>query len=387
MRYHDSVFGKLIKPISRRSFEAIVARHGGNAYDKSFGSWDHLLVLIFSQLSGVDGLRGLEAVWNANAHHHYHVGGTILKRSTLSDANARRPAAVFAETFEQLSTLADRCLKREGRELLRIIDSTPIQLGRLVSWADWNGRTRGMKLHVTYDPTADHPRRIDITPATVNDVVVSEQVPLEAGITYVIDKGYCSYSWWTQIHDIGSVFVTRPKSNVRFQVTRQRKLGATQGEGFTVLGDAEVKLATQGRAKLAIPLRRVMIKRDTGESLTIITNDLTRSAVEIAAIYKARWQIELLFRWIKQHLKLKKFLTRSENGVRLQLIAAMIAYLLLRLAARESRLTMPAIRFAQLVRECLFVRKPIGTIDRPPDVHPSTARGSSAPGQREFAYA
>ena len=387
MRYHDSVFGRLIKPISRRGFETVVARHAGNAYDKSFQSWDHLLVLLFAQLSGVDGLRGLAAVWNANAHHHYHLGGTALKRSTLSDANARRPVAIFAETFEQLSALADRSLKCEGREVLRIIDATPVPLGELISWADWNGRTRGLKLHVVYDPAADHPRRIAITPATVNDVLVGEQVPLEAGATYVLDKGYCKYAWWGRIHAAGSFFVTRPKSNVNFKVTRRRQLEARRGDGFTVLGDAEVKLATQGRAKLDIPLRRVRIKRDTGGILTILTNDLERSAVEIAAIYKARWQIELLFRWIKQHLKLKKFLTRSENGVRLQLIAAMIAYLLLRLAARESRLALPAIRFAQLVTGCLFVRKPIAKIDQPPDVHPSTQRGSPASGQWELSYA
>ena len=168
---------------------------------------------------------------------------------------------------------------------------------------------------------------------------------------------------------------------------RRRTLEATQGAGFTVLGDAEIKLATQGHARLAMPLRRVRIKRAKGGLLTIITNDLRRPAVEIAAIYKARWQIELLFRWIKQHLKLKKFLSRSENGIRLQLIAAMIAYLLLRIAARENRLALPPIRFAQLVAGCLFVRKPLAKIERPPDVHPSKPRGFPLIGQLELAYA
>lgn len=112
--------------------------------------------------------------------------------STLSDANARRPVAIFAEIFAQLSALADHSLKREGGEMLRLIDSTPIPLGDVAGWADWNGRTRGLKLHVVYDPQADHPRRIDITPATVNDVLVGERVPIETGATYVIDKGYCN---------------------------------------------------------------------------------------------------------------------------------------------------------------------------------------------------
>lgn len=132
MRYHDSVFGKLIKPLSRRQFDAIVERHAGNAYDKSFQSWDHLVALIFAQLSGVDGLRGLEAVWNANAHHHYHLGSKTLKRSTLSDANARRPAAIFAEAFEQLSALAESSLKREGSA---VCGSLIQRRSRLTNWS------------------------------------------------------------------------------------------------------------------------------------------------------------------------------------------------------------------------------------------------------------
>ena len=371
MRYQNSVFGKLIKPISRRQFAAIVQRHSGDAYDKCFKSWDHLLSLIFAQLTAADSLRGLEALWNVNAHHHYHLGSRKLKRATLSDANTRRPVAIFAETFERLSTLADRRLKRQGGEILRIIDATPIPLDALIGWADWNGRTRGLKLHVMYDPATDHPRRIAVTPATVNDVLVGEQVPLEPGATYVFDKAFCKYAWWARIHDAGGFFVTRPKSNVTYTVIRRRTLTATRGDQFTVLSDAEVRLQTQGRAKLAMPLRYVRVKRDAGGSLSIITNDLQRPAVEIAAIYKARWQIELLFRWIKQHLRLKKFLTRAESGIRLQIIAAMIAYLLLRLAARDSRLAIPAIRFAELISACLFIRKSLARLDKPPDVHPS----------------
>src|SRR5258707_14663904 len=147
MRFCDSIFG-----------------NDGNAYDKVFKSWDHLVALVFAQLGGVDSLRALEAVWNANSHHHYHLGVGKLARSTLSDANVRRPVAIFTETFERLSGLADRTLKREGFEILRLIDATPSPLGQLVSWANWNGRTRGLKLHVVYDPAADHPRRLAITP-------------------------------------------------------------------------------------------------------------------------------------------------------------------------------------------------------------------------------
>ena len=386
MRFRGSIFASLLKFISRGQFAASVERHDGEAYDKSFRAWDHLAVLVFAQLGRVESLRALTARWNANAHQHYHLGVGEIARSTLADANARRPCAIFADTFAQLSSLADRALKREGAAMLRLIDATPIPLDELVSWADWNGRTRGLKLHVVYDSGADHPRRVVITPANVNDVEVGRQVPLEAGATYVFDKAYCHYGWWAQVHAAGAVFVTRKKTNARYRCVRWRPLALRRGDGFTVSDDAEVRLTSKGNSTLPIPMRRIRIKRDTGGTLTLLTNDLARSAVEIAALYKARWQIELLFRWLKQHLKLRKFLGRSENAIRLQLLAAMIAYLLLRIAARQSRLAIPAIRFAELVSEALFSRKLIARIDKPPEVNPSKPQPRRQPAQLEFCY-
>jgi putative transposase len=386
MRYRDSIFSSLLKPISRRRFKAIVEAHHGDAYDKSFTSWDHLLALIFAQLGATSSLRGLERSWNANAHQHYHLGSGPIARSTLADANHRRPPAVFAETFAMLSGLADRQLRREGADMIRVLDATPIPLGKLHGWAQWNGRTHGLKMHTVFDPTADHPRRIVITPSTVNDVVVGRDEPLEAGAIYIFDKAYCDYGWWARIHETEAVFVTRLKKNAKFEVLLERSLKETpSGDGFTVLADREVRLG-QGKTRLVCPLRCISIRRDNGDLLDIVTNDLHRSPVEIATLYKIRWTIELLFRWLKQHLKLASFLGRSENAVRLQILAAMIAYLLLRLAARASRCALPALRFAELVGQCLFIRKPIARIDKPPEVNPSRPRPKIAPGQLEIAY-
>jgi len=387
MRFGGSIIGALFKPLSRRSVAASVARHGGDAYDKVFRTWDHLVALVFAQLSGAQSLRSLVAQWNAHSHHHYHLGTGKLARSTLADANGRRPVAIFAEIFAVLSGLAERALRREGAAMLRLIDATPIPLDALVGWAAWNGRTRGLKLHVVYDPASDHPRRIAITPATVNDVEVGRAVPIEPGATYVFDKAYCHYGFWTRIHAAGAGFVTRQKKNARYRALRQRPLCQTKGDGFVVLADDEVKLVSKGNAKLAIPMRRIRVRREQGGILTLITNDLARSAVEIAALYKVRWQIELLFRWIKQHLKLRKFLGRCENAVRLQLLAAMIAYLLLRIAARQARLALPALRFAELISCCLFTRKPLARIDKPPEVNPSKPQTRVHTNQLEFCYA
>ena len=387
MRSCDSIFGQLLKPIGRRWFAGVVARHDGDAYDKSFFSWNHLAALVYAQLAGASSLRMLEAVWNANAHQHYHLGVDKITRATLADANARRPVVIFAEMFAMLSLQADRALRQEGSEVVRLIDSSPIPLGAVIKKRIWNGRIKGMKLHVVYDPGADRPARVDITPANVNDIEIGRDVAIEPGATYVFDKGYCSYPWWTRLHKAGALFVTRKKDNARFRSVKKRPLAQITGEGFSVIEDCEVKLASKGDSKLALPMRRIRVRRENGGIIVLITNDMQRSAVAIAALYKTRWQIELLFRWIKQHLNLASFLGRSDNAIRLQILAAMIAYLLLRLAARESRSRMPAIRFANLVASALFVRKPLACIDKPPKVNPNTTRPHSSPNQSEFCYA
>jgi putative transposase len=387
MRYRDSIFGQLLKPISRSRFAKSVERHDADAYDKSFDSFDHLVALIYAQLGGAKSLRAVVASWNANAHHHYHLGVGTIARSTLADAGARRPVAVFADTFSELSDLAGRILRREGKAVLRLIDATPIPLPDIIEWPEWNGRTRGMKLHVVYAPLQDRPVRLEITPATVNDVEFGRTVPIQKGAFYVYDKGFCDYGWWKEIDDKKAFFVTRPKANARYKTLRKRPLKRIRGDGFTVLSDKDVALNTQGRNKLPITLRHITVRREDGGKLTIISNDLGHSAVRIAAMYKARWQIELLFRWIKQHLEIRSFLGRSENAIRLQIIAAMIAYLLLRIAARQSRCAMPAIRFAELVATSLFVRKPMPDIDKPPPVNASKPKITTLPGQLHLRYA
>jgi putative transposase len=387
MHFNDSVFASLLKPIGRRQFQGIVDRHGGDAYDKSFKSWNHLTTLIYGQLSGTGSLRGVETGFNANSHHHYHLGVGRVARSTLSDANARRPVGVFADTFLMLSQMVDRQTRLEGAEMLRLIDSSPIPLGKSCGWAPWNGRIRGMKMHVVYDPNADCPRCVEVTPATINDVEVGRKIEIEPGATYVFDRGYYHFGWWRKINDAQSHFVTRTKANTRFRVIKHRYVRKTNGDGFKILDDAEVVLTSKGDSRLPIPLRRIRVRRHKGGLITLITNDLKRTAIEIAALYKTRWQIELLFRWMKQHLRIRKFIGTNENAIRLQILAAMIAYLLLRIAARLNRITVPILRLAELVCQRLFTRRPITEIDKPPPVNPSTRQAKVSPDQLGFCYA
>jgi putative transposase len=386
MRFRDSIFGRLLEPINRRWFQTVVDRLDGDAYDKSFKSWDHLVALIYGQLSGAAGLRALESGFNANPHHHYHLGVGKFARSTLADANARRPVGVFAQTFAMLVARADRQMRREGAALVRLIDASPVPLSTLCDWSKWNGRFRGMKLHVVYDPTTDVPHCVDITPANVNDVEVGCHVTIEAGATYVYDKGYCRFDWWRKINDSSAFFVTRPKTNMRLRASRFRPVRKRIGDGFTIIDDAEVALVSKGDSRLPIPLRRIRVKRDKGGMITLLTNDLARSAVEIAALYKSRWQIELLFRWIKQHLAIRKFLGNNDNAIRLQILAAMIAYLLLRIAARLNSITMLPLRLAELVSQLLFTRREIAQIDKPPPVNPSKRKNRECHDQIAFCY-
>jgi IS4 transposase len=286
-----------------------------------------------------------------------------------------------------LAKKADRHTRGEGAEMVRLIDSRPVPLGKMCKWAEWNGRIRGMKMHVVYHPGDDVPRCVEITPATVNDVEIGRQTDLEAGATYVFDKGYYHFGWWRKINDAKAFFVTRVKTNTRLRKTKSRSVRKKKGEGFKIIDDAEVKLSSKGDSKLPIRLRRIKVRREEGGMITLITNDLKRTAVEIAALYKSRWQIELLFRWIKQHLNLRKFMGKNDNAIRLQIIAAMIAYLLLRLARRLNSLQMLPLRFAELVCQRLFMRKPIAEINTPPPVNPSKRRPKFFPDQLEFIYA
>lgn len=388
MHFTPTIFGQLVEPLDRRRFKAIVERHDADAYDKSFRSWDHLMVLIHAQLTSASSLRALETTWNAHANAHHHLGCGEIARSTLADANARRPPEAFAEVLATVVALADRSTRAGANQLLRLIDSTPIPLGKVFDWAKSNGRTRGMKAHVVYDPGRDLPQILDVTDANVNDVEIGRQVEIEPGLTYVFDKAYCHYGWWTDIAAAGAFFVTRPKRNMGLKVEKERQYGPSRGDGFTVISDEEVALSSKGDSKLPVRLRRIAVLRDEeAKTIVVISNDMTRSAVEIARVYKYRWLIELLFRWLKQHLRLRKFLGTSSNAVKLQVYAAMIAYILLRLAANVAKTKFDILRFTDLAGEFLFARRRLSAIAKPPPINPSARQDKTDPNQLAFRYA
>lgn len=232
-----------------------------------------------------------------------------------------------------------RQLRRDATELLYLLDSTSITL-KGKGFDDWtmDNKTRftqGVKVHVLYSASDQIPCRVEVTAPNVNDVEEGRKLPIQAGATYVFDKGYYDFNWWKDIDQCGARFVTRFKSNVAVEVVQAQPIEGASAQ--VVLGDEEVRFRHRcpgGKRRNAYekPLRRITVARSAKEKpLVLVTNDLTSPAETIAQLYKDRWQIELFFKWIKQHLKLKKWLGRSENAVRTQILTALIAYLLVAL--------------------------------------------------------
>jgi IS4 transposase len=354
-----------MKGLPRGLFEQLVKRRNADKYCKRFRHWDHLVAMLYAQLSEAAGLRALEAGFNSHVAHHYHLGTSSIKRSTLADANETRSDAVFSDTAAWLMGKVSRKLRQQSEELMYLLDSTSLTLkGREFDRWTLESRTRntqGMKLHVLYDAQAGIPAWYDFSAANVNDVERAWAVPLEANALYVFDKGYNDYNLWNAIDKAGARFVTRFKRNANLQV--EERLDIPSHAVGTVLDDEIVSFKNKrpggGRINLYYGknLRRVTVARPDKESPIILaTNDFESSALEIAQRYKERWGIELFFKWIKQHLKIKQFLGRSENAVRIQVLTALISYLLVALLRETNGLKQSLWDCLCLVRATLFQR-------------------------------
>lgn len=356
-----------MKGLPRGVFDRIVKKHNADKYCKSFRHWDHLVAMTYAQLSGTSGLRPLVTGFNSHVAHHYHLGTGCLKRSTLADANETRKETVFAATVEWLMQQVSRPLRQHSAQMLYLLDSTSITLkGREFDRWTLSNRTRntqGVKLHVLYAAQEQAPVWQSISAANVNDVEKADAVPLQEGAMYVFDKGYCDYNWWHRIDTVGARFVTRFKRTAGLTIEQERAIPAAAAG--VVLEDRIVRFKYKHQGGKRInqydkPLRSITIARaDKPTPLVLATNDMTSPALEIAQRYKERWEIELFFKWIKQHLKIKKFFGRTENAVRIQLLTALISYLLVALYKQTHGLKQSLWNCLCLVRATLFQRPEI----------------------------
>jgi hypothetical protein len=360
MRHDNSVLHQILKHVPWALFDRLVEEHGADKHVRRLTTKSQFVAMTYAQLSGTSSLREIEAALASHRLRLYHLGAAPAKRSTLADANCLRPAEVFVALLGAMMGQAHRGLRRALADATYLIDSTGLRLDeRSADWARFSAGVCGAKLHVIYDPDADQPIYAAISAANVNDITPAQQMPIEPGATYVFDLGYYDYRWWAKLDDAGCRIVTRFKKNTPLTVVEELavpKDGAILSDRIGFLPRRQ----TRSRANpMADAVREVCVLTETGKRLRILSNDIDAPASEIANLYKRRWAIELFFRWIKQTLKIARFIGTTLNAVRIQLAVALIAFLLLRLAQNAQKAVATPLAFARLVRANLMHRRPI----------------------------
>ena len=369
MLHQNTVFHGLLKHLPWHKLDQSVAKHGADELSRTLTTKRQLIALLYGQLSGATSLREIVTGMASYETRLYHVGSVPVKRSTLSDANRDRPAEVFGEFCSAMLAQAHRGLRRAAGEAVRLIDSTSLRLSRLsADWARFSTDVCGAKAHIVYDPHADRPVYFAVTPSNVNDITAAKVMPIEGGATQVFDLGYYDYAWWARIDDAGGRFVTRLKKNTPLTVVHVNDVPKDGNIVSDRIGYLPARLAASRMNPLQVPVREICVIIDTGKRLRIVTNDLDAPAQEIADLYKLRWQIELFFRWVKQTLRIKRFIGVSENAVRIQIAVALIAFLLLRLAQATQTAVRSPLEFARLARANLMHRRPLDRLLEP--LHP-----------------
>jgi len=367
MLHQNSVFHGVLKQVPWHRFDRLVDEHHADKHVRKLTTKGQLIALIYAQLSGAQSLREIEAALTSHATKLYHLGGEEVARATLSDANALRPWQVFGGLFGHLVGQFTRGLKRKAKEAVYLIDSTGLRLSALSKdWAQYSAGVCGAKMHVIYDADADCPIYAAVTPANVNDITAAKAMPIKPGAAYVFDLGYYDYSWWAKLDAAGCLIVTRLKVNTKLQVVAENPVAKGSAILSDRVGHLPQRMACNRRNPFQDPVREVRVRSDSGKILRILTNDLDLPAHKIADLYKRRWQIELFFRWVKQTLKIRHFLGRTENAVRIQIAVALIAFLLLRLAHAAQRSVPSLLNFARLVRANLMHRRPLNRLLEPP---------------------
>jgi hypothetical protein len=269
---------------------------------------------------------------------------------------------VFSALMKQLQ----RGYRRKVGDCLRLIDSTSVRLTSFSrDWAAFSAGVCGAKAHIVYDPDAAQPLYLQVTKASVNDITAAKAMPVEPGATYVFDLGYYDYGWWAGLNRAGCRIVTRLKANTPFEAAEERAVPADSAILSDRTGYLPKRLAGARQNPLPELVREVRVRIETGKILRLFTNDLNASAEEIADLYKRRWEIELFFRWIKQTLKISRFLGTSENAVRIQIITALIAFMLLRLAHEANKIVESPLAFTRLIRANLMQRRAIRDLLQP----------------------
>lgn len=363
--HQNTVFRQVANAIPWGALDGLIAKHTADRRVRRLSTREQLLAMVFAQLSGARSYRDLEAQLDSHAARRYHSGLPRVHRSTLSDANANRPAEVFTELFAAMVGCLDRSLRREIDDSVHLIDSTSIRLNRRsAGWSRFSADVCGVKAHVVYDPEAGRPVYLAVTPARVNDITAAKEMPIQPGADYVFDLGYYDFAWWAKLDAAGCRIVTRLKSNTPLRKCERRPVARGGNILSDRIGRLPERLAQSRKNPMHEQVREIRVRISTGKVLRILSNDLEAPASEIAELYKRRWQIELFFKWIKQTLKIRHFFGTSENAVRIQIAVALISFLLLKLAHAKQKAVESLTTFARLVSANLMHRKPLDRLCR-----------------------
>ena len=361
------IFAQLTDFLPRRAFDRIIEKYEGNKYVRSFTCWNQMLCMVFGQLTARDSMRDLMLSLEAHQPKYYHLGfGSTVTRRNLGKSNERRNFKIFEEFAYILIEEARKSCYRTDFEIevegnVYALDSTTIDLCLSIFWwAEFRKHKGGIKLHTVFDVKTSIPSFLYITNAKVHDVNILDIIPYEIGSFYVVDKGYIDFLRLHKIHTQGSFFVTRAKDNIRFKRMYSSKVDKTTG----VLSDQIGKLETY-KSKKEYPDKLRLIKyydQEHDKDFAFITNNTDLKAAEIALLYKKRWVVELFFKWMKQHLKIKSFWGTTLNAVKIQMYCAVIAYCLVALVGNKLKVNRSIYEILQILSISLLDKTPIREI-------------------------
>jgi Domain of unknown function (DUF4372)/Transposase DDE domain len=358
------VFAQLMQHLPLTTFRRCVGRYQGEHKVKTFSCLDQYLCMAFAQLTYRESLRDIEACLRAQASKRYHMGlrGNVA-RNTLANANGVRDWRIYCDFAQSLIGIARRLYAEEplGVELndtVYALDSTTIDLCLSVfAWAPFRSTKAAIKLHTLLDLRGPIPSFVFVSDGKLHDVNILDQLVPEPGAFYVIDRGYIDFERLARFHEAGSFFVTRAKSNLKAQRRYSHPVDRTTG----LICDQTVGLTVYySRKGFEAPLRRIRFRDpESGKRLVFLTNNFALPALTITRLYRLRWRVELFFKWIKQHLRIKAFYGTSENAVKSQIWIAISVYVLVAIVKKRLKLSASLYEILQILSLTMFERTPL----------------------------
>ena len=357
------IFAQFIEFLPQKYFQRLVIKYEGDKYVKHFTCWNQLLVIMFGQLSNRDSLRDLTNTISAHTNKTYHLGfSKNVSRSNLSKVNERRESKIFEDFAYHMIGIARK--KRISKDFeiegqVYAFDSTTIDLCLNVFWwAKFRHTKAGIKMHTLFDVEMQIPTFIHITEAKVHDVNAMDIIPYETGAYYIFDRGYYDLKRLYHINKISAYFVIREKSGLNYKVIKDND---TNHNWDGILSDQLIQLTGYASAKkYPDELRRVVFYAETlNRTFVYLTNNVEISAEQIALLYKYRWQVELFFKWIKQHLKIKSFWGTTESAVRIQIFTAITAYCMVAIVEHDLGLHRSTYEVLRILSASLLDKTPI----------------------------